>query len=209
MRLGVVILAAGASSRFVEELGVPKQLLKVGSKNLIQRAISVAKRINPESISVVLGKHDEAVISAGLPKGVNVLKNENWQSGMASSLRLGMLSMITARVEKVLVLLVDQPGVCAVALRGMLSVMKESKKGIVASRFEKNEETMVIGPPVIFDQKYFEEFQTLTGDVGAKSLIQKYVEDCAVVDLKEAQWDIDTKKDWENFLRDLSLKNEC
>ncbi|NJO02950.1 MAG: NTP transferase domain-containing protein [Bacteroidia bacterium] len=49
--VGIVILAAGASRR----LGQPKQLLSLGSQNLIQQSVGAAIQSEAQDVCVILG----------------------------------------------------------------------------------------------------------------------------------------------------------
>ncbi|GAB3812020.1 hypothetical protein GCM10028895_02660 [Pontibacter rugosus] len=118
MQAGVVILAAGASTR----LGQPKQLLVHENESLLQRAIRAATSSWCEEVVVVLGANYESVVSdlEGLP--VQVVKNEAWQQGMGASIRCGLQKLLEVNtgIDAVLLLLCDQPYVDAELLNQLL-----------------------------------------------------------------------------------------
>ena len=57
MKTGVILLAAGSSSR----LGKPKQLINYQGKTLIQHSIDEANKSQAEGLVVVLGSNPELI----------------------------------------------------------------------------------------------------------------------------------------------------
>ena len=83
MSVAAIIVAAGASSRF----GQPKQLVLIDGEPLLQRAVRCAVEAGAAPVFVVLGAHRE-VIQSAIDFGVaTVLVNDDWEEGMASSIR--------------------------------------------------------------------------------------------------------------------------
>jgi len=114
MRVAGVVLAAGAGRRF----GKPKALVEHAGELLVERAARVLATGGCEPVLVVLGAAADEVRARADLRGVQVVENPEWPSGMGSSLRtalaaLGELGGITAA----LVLPVDMPGVSAEAVR--------------------------------------------------------------------------------------------
>src|SRR5476651_1174100 len=81
---GIIILAAGSSSR----LGKPKQNLIYNGKTLLQNAIDTASSSLCKPIMVVLGANAVVIKPTIESLPVNILNNENWQEGIASSIRI-------------------------------------------------------------------------------------------------------------------------
>jgi molybdenum cofactor cytidylyltransferase len=52
------------------------------------------------------------------------------------------------------------------------------------------------GTPVLFSKRFFPELMELTGDVGAKSLVRKYMNEAAFVSFPKGDIDIDTIEDY-------------
>src|SRR5690242_15531363 len=86
-----IILAAGRSRR----LGMPKQLLKYQNKNLFQHTIDVAKQSSAQPIIVVLGSNADTILKEIDTSGIYVVKNDDWQSGLASTIRSGIQALQT------------------------------------------------------------------------------------------------------------------
>ena len=76
-----------------------------------------------------------------------------------------------------LFLLADQPGVSTELLSALVQRHRETLAPVVAPRYEGQR-----GNPVLFDRRTFAEFSTLTGDVGARSIIRRHEDAIAWVD---------------------------
>ncbi|MCS5489478.1 nucleotidyltransferase family protein [Algoriphagus limi] len=191
MKTGVIILAAGSSSR----LGRPKQLIEYQDKTLLQGAVDVALASNTDSVVVVLGWNPE-LIKAGIEtESIDFVVNKNWQEGMASSMQAG-LRFLQEKInpDQVILMLCDQPFVNTRLLNKLISKKHITGKGIVACVYS---DTM--GVPAIFDQKYFEEMLNLKGFEGAKKVILKNLSDASSIDFPEGAIDLDTEEDLKGF----------
>lgn len=111
MAVGGLLLAAGAGLRY----GMPKAYAPVPGNGelMVQRGLRTLREGDCDPVVVVLGA--EAERAPQLP-GALVVVNEDWPSGMGSSLRAG-LAALPAQVDAVVVLLVDTPGITAEAVR--------------------------------------------------------------------------------------------
>ena len=85
MKIGAVILAAGASSR----MGTPKALLKVGGKTFIARLVELYSEFC-DPVVVVLGYHAAKIGAALAGTPAKVLENPDPARGMLSSLQCGL-----------------------------------------------------------------------------------------------------------------------
>ena len=188
--IGVVILAAGASTR----LGEPKQLLEFDHKNLLQGTIDAAVNSNANNIVVVLGAN-AAEISTDIDKSkINVIINSDWQEGMASSIRAGLneLLFIAPETEAIIIAVCDQPYISSQLLNDLISRHVETEKPIVASDYGE-----AIGPPTLFQKSLFHELMHLTGDTGARKIIQHHKDDVSTILFTKGNIDIDTREDFD------------
>jgi len=187
---GIIILAAGASGR----LGKPKQNLIYKGKTLLQSAIDIANDSKCIPVLVILGANADVIKPTIENLSINILQNENWQEGMASSIKVGItgLKKIEPKVDSVILMLCDQPFVDAELINKL--IQSKSEKGIVASAYNDT-----IGVPVLFDADYFEELLQLKGDEGAKKLLMKHPEDIAKIDFPLGSVDIDSTGDYEKL----------
>ena len=191
--IGIVLLAAGESSR----MGRPKQLLKHGDLTLLQHSIHVAHEADVNTIVVVLGAHADSMNNDFSTKSVFVT-NSNWKEGMASSIQLGIKSLLDrdAETEGAILMVCDQPYVNSLLLNTLIETYKTTGKQIVASGYDNT-----FGPPVFFHKLFFPELLQLKGDVGAKSVIKKHEGQVEIVLFPEGSIDIDTDVDYQKLLK--------
>ncbi|MBD2702693.1 nucleotidyltransferase family protein [Spirosoma sp. BT702] len=189
MRIATLILAAGSSSRLG---GTPKQLLQSEGKTLLRRITEAALSLEIGPVVIVLGANREQLQSELSDLLVLTSVNEDWQEGIASSLRSGLGLIATESLDGFLVVLTDQPYITTDLLRQLITTYQQSGKGIVACRYG---EANHLGVPALFSLKYKADFINLSGDIGARKLIQHYVDDCADVAFPLASVDLDTWED--------------
>jgi molybdenum cofactor cytidylyltransferase len=187
---GIIILAGGSSSR----LGKPKQNLIYNDKTLLQNAIDAANASLGKPVLVVLGAKADVIKPTIESFPVKILHNQNWQEGMASSIRLGIteIKKIEPKVTSLILTLCDQPFVDAALINKLIQC--KSEKGVVASAYNDT-----LGVPVLFDASYFDELLQLKGDEGAKKLLLKYPDDIVKIDFPLGSVDIDTIEDYEKI----------
>ena len=191
---GVIILAAGSSSRF----GNTKQLLHFKGKTLLKHTIEAAAEAGAQPVVVVTGANADEISKEIKNEKVEIVFNENWDQGMASGIVIGLKNAIilNKELEKVIITVCDQPFVSSSLFQQLIQQQTKNKKHIVASAYADT-----IGTPALFTSKYFPALIGLTGDQGAKGLLKKYSEDLATVDFPDGYIDIDTQKDYENLLK--------
>ena len=108
--------------------------------------------------------------------------NEEWKEGMASSIRLGVRALESARdVEGVLLMTCDQPAVTVKHLRQLMT-----KVEVKASHYAGRN-----GIPAFFPKEYFNKLMELKGDVGARGLLAE----ARYEELENGELDIDTAAD--------------
>ncbi|MGZ3874897.1 MAG: nucleotidyltransferase family protein, partial [Mucilaginibacter sp.] len=150
---GIIILAAGASSR----LGSPKQNLVYEGESLLQRNIKAAVATG-YPVTVILGANAEIIRPTISHFAINIIYNDEWQEGIASSIRLGIgeLKKTAPHIDGVILMLCDQPFVSTQLLLQLTPA--DASKNICACTYNGT-----IGPPAFFDDHYFPELQQLTG----------------------------------------------
>lgn len=187
---GIIILAAGASSR----MGSPKQLLTFNGSTLLQNAITAAMGVRAGATLVVLGANAEEVLPVANVSNIHVVVNNDWREGMASSIRCGLqnLVMILPEAEAVLIMLCDQPYVSAALLGELVVTAKKTEKGIVACAYGE-----VVGVPALFKRSMFDELMMLKGDIGARRVIQNNADNVEIVPFAGGVVDLDTPADYD------------
>ena len=189
---GIVILAAGASTR----LGKPKQLLQYRGKTLLAHAINEAVNSNADAIVVILGKNADQFKKEIDDRKVRVAVNSSWEEGMASSLRLGLGTLLNDKpyIDAVIFMVCDQPHVLSSILNELIITQQKTTKQIVTCNYGDS-----IGPPALFHKKYFKDLMKLSGDTGARKIVQENMNDMTTILFPEGEIDIDTEEDYEKL----------
>ena len=192
---GIIILAAGSSSRF----GSTKQLLHFKGKTLLTHTVEEAVEAGAQPVVVVTGAKTDEVSKEIQNEKVEIVFNKDWEQGMASGIVTGLKNAIILNkaLKSVIITVCDQPFVSSSLFQQLFQRQNESAKHIVASAYADT-----IGTPALFTIKYFDALMGLTGDHGAKALLKKHSEDLATVDFPNGHIDIDTQEDYENLLKE-------
>ena len=182
----VLILAAGAASRY----GSPKQLINHHGKSLLQHCIDKANEVCPGRVSVVLGANRELI--EPLISEAKVIRNNHWQQGLGASIAIGVEN-IDPQSDGLLILLADQIALTIDDLNLLLDAFDGSNT--VSSYYAGRR-----GVPAIFPRSLYAELRALSGDSGAKAVLQRSDIGLLEIDLPLAVMDIDTPEDWVCFL---------
>ena len=163
---GIIILAAGSSSR----MGKPKQLLAFEGTTLLNRVMSLACQSSDNPVIVVLGANADVIKENLTVSRAEVIVNEGWEEGMASSLRKGLAVMNEKHpeVDGVLILVGDQPYLNNQHIEQLLEAQNKSGLPIAACSYAG-----IMGTPALFYKTIFPELMLLEGDIGAKKIIEK------------------------------------
>lgn len=194
MNLGIIILAAGSASR----MGSPKQILDINGKSLLERVIALTDHIDAGVRTVVLGANKEVIKPEIAHLAVNIIENPNWQDGMSTSIKMGVVGtfMINKDVDKVLVLAGDMPGISVHHLNRLVAASLEvPEKTIFASSYDNT-----IGVPCVFEKEHFIDLIELDGDIGAAQVFIKYKDSLLPIKMTEGSMDLDTPEDYFNYL---------
>ena len=186
--IGAVVLAAGPSTR----LGKPKQLLQFRGQPLVRRAASVAVEAGYKPVVVVTGAHAAATREAVNGLDVQEAENEQWATGMSSSIHVGVEAIVRAspQIAAIILMLCDQPFVTGKLIARLVAAHRETGCPIIASSYAGS-----YGVPALFGKEYFAELTKLEGAAGAKQLIQKRIAGVHLVDFPRGDIDIDTPDD--------------
>ena len=191
-RVGILILAAGGSSR----LGEPKQLLKFRGETLIRRAVDAALASNCRPVVVVLGANAE-LIEREIRGEVKIIHNSRWCEGMGTSIALGIAAM-EVESDAAILTLCDQPLITPEILNFFAA--KAGSDLVVA------EYNGTIGVPALFGKEFFPELRALNGKEGAKKILIKNEVRIVRLPCAQAAIDIDTAEDFQR-LQSFELKS--
>ena len=185
-----IVLAAGLSRR----MGRPKLLLELRGKPVIRHVVESVIDAGIRRVLVVTGPENDALARALAGLDVQLAINPAPESGQASSVGAGV-SALPAGTDAVLIALGDQPGVPADVIPALIEAIKAPGKAIAAPRYADG-----LGNPVLFASSVFAELLALSGDRGARAVIERDPSRLAVVDVGSPMpRDIDTPEDYERL----------
>lgn len=185
-------------------MGRPKQLLPVvGGRPLLEHVVAAANASSLDEVVVVLGGSAEEVRKGVRLGRARVVENPDHAQGLASSIRAG-LAALDKGVDRVMVILGDQPAVSARLFDRLLGLQASSGLPSAALRFGD-----LLHPPVVIDRSLFGELASLEGDVGCRAVIRGRPELVAALPARTRRnhpIDIDTAEDYERLLGDSAKK---
>lgn len=184
--IAAIVLAAGGARR----MGRPKQLLEIGGRALVRRAVDAAAGV-ADAVWVVVGAGADAVAAALAESGARIARNPDWTRGMASSIRCGVEAACAAapKPRALLLLLCDQPAVTT-ALLQQLAAHFAAGRDLAACEYAG-----ALGPPALFGAQHFSALRALRGDGGARALLEAPGAQVARVPFPEGALDVDTPDD--------------
>jgi CTP:molybdopterin cytidylyltransferase MocA len=185
-----LILAAGGGRRLG---GLAKALLPHEGEFLVDRAVRVARLAGCDPVVVVLGYAAETVLDQTALDGCVVAVNQDWETGLGSSLRTGLAAVPPeSECSAAAVLLVDQPFIGADALHAVLDAHQQGAD-IAAATYQGRR-----GHPVLFATRYWAEISaSAVGDQGARAFLTAHESHIVTVpcDAFGSLDDIDTPAD--------------
>jgi len=180
-----LLLAAGGGTRF----GSQKLLARLHGAPIVATA---ARTLAPlvDRLIVVVGSEAQAVSDALAGIDATLVENPRWVAGLSTSLAAGV-EAAPKETRAVIVALGDQPGIDPAVVRKVVARWRETRQPIVATRYRGNR-----GHPVLLGCSVFSEVGAISGDVGARSLIERDTSRVAFVDVDaDAPSDVDTPDD--------------
>lgn len=164
MKIGAVLLAAGRSKRFGES---DKLLALIDGVPLVRRALAALEAsVASDIVVVTLPGADRLIEAAGRGRW-RFIENGDADSGMASSLRVG-LANIDAACAGALIALADMPMLSAAIVDDVCAAFANCNgEAIVFPESPDGRQ----GHPVLWPRAHFERLSALDGDQGGKSVL--------------------------------------
>lgn len=214
-----ILLGAGGSERFGSEKLLT--MLSTGER-LIERALRVHLQSQICPLTVVTSPHlartmmektkilsfSKLVVGEKFDrwhtfvcrwgKG-RLVVNDNWQSGMSSSIRMGLNCFNKdEKAHGVLISLADLPLLSPETINVLISEFFAERAGMLLPVFKNT-----TGHPVIVDADRFkDDINRIEGDIGLRALIEKYPREVKMIpwDDNSVIRDIDTPRDLERLI---------
>ena len=188
--VSAVLLAAGSSAR----MGRPKQLLPLNDKPVIRHCIDTIIASGVREIVVVVNPVVQAVAEAlsGLP--VCIAINDNRDSDMAGSARVGLKSVDQA-ASAVLVCLVDHPLASAETMKLLMRAHAETPGKIILPAHHNRR-----GHPGLFPISILNELFVVDT---LRDIVRRDAGRVRVIDVPDegVVLDMDTPEDYERVLK--------
>jgi len=186
--LEAVVLAAGSGRRF----GGGKLTAAWDAGVLLEGALAAAFAAPVRSVTVVIGAEAESVSAVARsfdPRAV-VVHAPDHAEGMGASLRTGIASL-PADADGVFVFLGDMPRVPASVLPAMAQALVDGALAVAPTYRGRR------GNPVLLDRTLFPQLLALTGDAGARGVLQDLGERLVLIESPDdgVLFDVDTPGD--------------
>ncbi|MCF6322453.1 MAG: nucleotidyltransferase family protein [Rhizobiaceae bacterium] len=184
--IAAIILAAGQSKR----MGAQNKLLAMWQdKPLLQHVCEAVSGSACSQMIIVTG-HEQAKVNEAVKQfNVTIAHNDDYATGMASSIKAGIQRAAAGGCEAVIILLGDMPEITTSMINQLIwAGDKKGKDAIIVAACEGKR-----GNPVLWPRRYFDELQRLDGDQGARQIMGKFEGNIVEVELgKAARYDLDT-----------------
>ena len=160
--ISAILLAAGQSERMNGENKLTKKiqdipLIKHSVKNILASSI--------DELIVVLGYQKEIIKKLiGTNKKIKIVFNKNFENGMASSIKTG-LNHFSEKTEAFFICLGDMPLVSHNIYNQLIK--SKNNKEIIVPTYKGQQ-----GNPVLFDKSMKEKIRNISGDSGAKKILE-------------------------------------
>lgn len=174
MTVVALILAAGQGSRF----GADKRRATLpDGRSLLAHSVERAQGVFDE-VRVVLRDGEQAE-DLGLPAGCRVVHSTDAALGMGHSLAAGAASLGDSQAQAVAILLGDMPWIAPQTLRALADAA-----GASTILFPLHDDQR--GHPVLFGRDFWPALTQLTGDEGARTVVQAHRDRCVTLDVSDS-----------------------
>jgi molybdenum cofactor cytidylyltransferase len=188
-----LVLAAGLSRR----MGRAKLLLPLRGRPVVRWSVQAMVEAGLSRVVVVVGHERPAIEQAlaGLP--VDVVVNPDPEAGQGCSIAVGVAAL-PVDAEAVLIGLGDQPWVPREVVAGLRAALEWPGALVAAPVYREGR-----GNPVAFRRALFAELLALTGDRGARAVVERDPSRLALVSFdRPMPADVDTREDYEAMAAD-------
>ncbi|MEH6580069.1 MAG: nucleotidyltransferase family protein [Amphritea sp.] len=173
----IVVLAAGSSRRMGK---CNKLLALVNETSMLEKTVIEALNAQPQEVIVVTGYEAEKVSRSVAGYDVRVIENPHYAEGLASSLSVG-IGALSRTTDAVIVMLSDMPFVNQQHLEQLKKAFRHTRgEKILVPVYQGKG-----GNPLLWPRRYFTQMQSLSGDRGARVLLNKYQAGVCEVEMKD------------------------
>jgi molybdenum cofactor cytidylyltransferase len=169
-----VLLAAGKSSR----MGTNKMLEMIDGRPMVARTAQRLLSSRARPIVAVLGNMADQVDDALSRLPVDRVRNPDYADGLSTSLKRG-ITALPADIDGAIVCLGDMPLIAGRDLDRLIAAFNplEGRAIVVPTRHGRR------GNPVLWSRQFFPEMMALSGDSGARKLIDEHADLVAEIEM--------------------------
>ena len=187
-RITALILAAGKSSRMGDQ---NKLLLPFKDGTILSHVFDEISKSNSDNALVVTGNEADKIKNL-ISGNAQIIHNPDFADGLSTSIKKGV-SALPGDCDGVMICLGDMPYITTNEYNKLIEKFENDKIIIPVSKGK-------MGNPLIFSKQYFDELMRLSGDKGARSLLQKYTDKIIRVEMHSdvSFKDIDTFEEYQD-----------
>jgi len=191
--ISAVLLAAGESRR----MGEFKQLLPLGDKSFVQHCVDNLLASHVSEVVVVTGHREADVRHTISDRRVKFAHNAEFQSGMSSSIKRGIME-VSAHARGCLIALVDQPWIGTSIIN------------LIIEKFDRSQALVVVptsggkaGHPILLDISLREEILAMDANQGLRTVVQAHLAESVRVEVPDYRVleDCDFPEDYDRMLK--------
>lgn len=180
-----ILLAAGSATRF----GSDKLSADLGGQTVLEKSASAVRRAGCFATAGVIAAGRESLKKILKDNRLTPLENKSAALGVSASIRIGVDWAKTQQADAILIALGDMPFVTSRHFQELIALANNEMR-IAYTTCEK--ERM---PPAIFGKIWFDDLSTLSGDHGAKRLLNNAPQQAGLKTDRETLADIDRPED--------------
>ncbi|MBC8035769.1 MAG: NTP transferase domain-containing protein [Rhizobiales bacterium] len=195
-RIAALVLAAGKSAR----MGSNKLLADLNGVALVRRTVEAVASWPLGKVIVVTGHEADRVRAALDGLDVTLAHNADYALGLATSLRRG-LEAVAEDADGLLVCLGDMPLVEADIVRRLIAAFNPANHRTICVPVHGG----IRGNPVLWGRAHFAAMAALSGDRGAKGLMEQFAEE--VVEIETSHDGVMTDADTPDALARLRSRS--
>ncbi len=187
-RITALILAAGKSSRMGDQ---NKLLLPFKAGTILSYVFDEISKSNCDNALIVTGNEADKIKNM-ISGNAQIIHNTDFADGLSTSIKKGVL-VLSDECDGVMICLGDMPYITTNEYNKLIEKFENDKIIIPVSKGK-------MGNPLIFSKQYFDELMRLSGDKGARSLLQKYTDKIIRVEMHSDVIfkDIDTFEEYQD-----------
>jgi len=191
--IAALLLAAGSSRRMGKK---NKLLADIDGKAMIVKVTREILKSDISSLIVVTGHEQQGIEHALSELDVRFVHNSDHLEGLSSSLRTGLASL-PENIDGVVVCLGDMPLVRFEHINQLINAFDPLEGRAICMPVHGRKR----GNPVLWGQQFLAEMSALSGDIGARHLLEEYSDQICEVAIDEdgILFDIDTPEKLEQF----------